>query len=87
MLWQNIGLAFQIIDDILDLTSSSKELGKNAKSDLKKNKATYPAVFGIEKSQKIAEELVKSAFDILQNYGEAALPLKELANFIIHRKN
>jgi len=72
---KNIGLAFQIIDDILDLTSSSKELGKNAKSDLKKNKATYPAVFGIEKSQKIAEELVTSAFDILQNYGEAALPL------------
>lgn len=84
---QNIGLAFQIIDDILDVTATSEELGKTAGKDLFAQKATYPKLWGIETSQAKAEELVKDAVAQLTVYGEKALPLQAIAEYIVKRKN
>jgi geranylgeranyl diphosphate synthase type II len=82
-----IGLAFQIVDDILDVTQTSEQLGKTAGKDTASEKATYPALFGIEKSQQKADELVNSAFGALQSFDSSADTLKELAKFLIERKN
>jgi geranylgeranyl diphosphate synthase type II len=84
---QNIGLAFQIIDDILDVTATSEELGKTAGKDISAQKATYPKLWGIETSQAKAEELVKDAIEQLTVYGEKALPLQAIAQYIVQRKN
>jgi geranylgeranyl diphosphate synthase, type II len=84
---QNIGLAFQIIDDILDITATSEELGKSAGKDLQAEKATYPKLLGIEESQRRAEALVRSAKAELEVYGAAAQPLQALADFITVRRN
>ncbi len=81
-----IGKAFQIVDDIMDLTSTTEEMGKDAGSDLEKGKATYPAIFGTEKSKEIADKLVNEALEILKPYGKAAKPLEEIAKFITERK-
>jgi geranylgeranyl diphosphate synthase type II len=80
-----IGLVFQIMDDILDITSSSEILGKTAGKDEKVQKATYPAFYGIEASHQKANELVASAIDDIRNFGEKAKPLRSLAHFIINR--
>jgi geranylgeranyl diphosphate synthase type II len=84
---QNIGLAFQIIDDILDITSTKEELGKTAGKDLKAKKATYPSLWGIEKSKIKAQDLVAQASAQLESYGPSAETLKALAKFIVSRKN
>jgi geranylgeranyl diphosphate synthase, type II len=84
---QNIGLAFQIIDDILDVTATSEELGKTAGKDISAQKATYPKLWGIETSQAKAEELVKDAISQLAIYREKALPLQAIAEYIVKRKN
>jgi geranylgeranyl diphosphate synthase, type II len=84
---QNIGLAFQIIDDILDITATSEELGKSAGKDLEAEKATYPKLLGIEESQRQATELVTVAKTTLEVYGAAAAPLQALADFITDRRN
>jgi geranylgeranyl diphosphate synthase type II len=81
------GLAFQIVDDVLDMTQSSAELGKTAGKDTATTKATWPAVFGIEKSLKDAEELIADAFAALSPFGPAADPLKSLAQYLVERKN
>jgi geranylgeranyl diphosphate synthase type II len=81
-----IGRAFQIYDDVMDLTSTTEEMGKDAGSDLEKNKATYPAVYGIEKSKSIAEDLIEEAISLLDEYGKSAFPLKEIAYFTTNRK-
>ena len=81
-----IGLAFQIVDDILDVTQTSEQLGKTAGKDTASEKATYPALFGIEKSQQKADELVDKAFRELESFGPRAENLKELARFLIERK-
>ena len=83
----NIGLAFQIIDDILDITSTSEQLGKTAGKDLSAQKVTYPSLWGIETSQQKAQELVESAKAQLVSYGDAALPLIAIADYITARKN
>ena len=83
----NIGLAFQIIDDILDITATSEQLGKTAGKDLAAQKVTYPSLWGIEASQKKAEELVAQAKAQLISYGDAALPLMALADYITARKS
>lgn len=84
---QNIGLAFQIIDDILDVTATTEELGKTAGKDITAEKATYPKLWGIETSQTKAEELVNQAINELAIYGEKAQPLQAIAEFIVKRKN
>ncbi|MEA5489699.1 MULTISPECIES: geranylgeranyl diphosphate synthase CrtE [Pseudanabaena] len=83
----NIGLAFQIIDDILDITATSEELGKTAGKDIAAQKVTYPSLWGIETSLQKAQELVEQAKVQLVNYGDAALPLMALADYITSRKN
>jgi geranylgeranyl diphosphate synthase, type II len=80
-----IGLAFQIVDDILDVTSSSEVLGKTAGKDAKVNKATYPALYGIEASRKKARELVTSSLEDIRFFGDEAKALRGLAQFIISR--
>src|SRR5499427_5543451 len=72
-----IGLAFQIVDDVLDVTQTSEQLGKTAGKDTASEKATYPALFGIEASQRKADELVSAAFAELEPFRERAEPLKE----------
>ncbi len=83
---QNIGLAFQIIDDVLDVTQTSEQLGKTAGKDTAHDKATYPALFGIEASLTKADELVAGASAALDSFGEAAATLRELAHFLVERK-
>ncbi len=84
---EKAGLAFQIVDDVLDMTQSSEELGKTAGKDTATTKATWPAVFGIDRSLKDAEELIADAFAALEPFGEAANPLKSLAQYLVERKN
>jgi geranylgeranyl diphosphate synthase, type II len=84
---QNIGLAFQIIDDILDITATQEQLGKTAGKDLKAKKVTYPSLWGIEESRKKAEQLIEDACLELHPYGEKALPLIALAHFITNRNH
>lgn len=80
-----IGLAFQIIDDILNVESTTAQLGKAAGSDAKRGKATYPAIFGIDKSKEMASEAVANATAALEDFGENAEMLRELARYIIER--
>jgi geranylgeranyl diphosphate synthase type II len=83
---QSVGLAFQIVDDILDVTQSSEQLGKTAGKDTAAQKATYPALFGIEESQRKADALVSSGFKELDSFGDRAETLKELARYLVERK-
>ncbi|MEM7772380.1 MAG: geranylgeranyl diphosphate synthase CrtE [Cyanobacteria bacterium P01_A01_bin.37] len=82
---QAIGLAFQIVDDILDITATCEELGKTAGKDLDAHKVTYPSLWGLDKSRQKAQELVDSAKEELSPFGDAALPLKALADYITAR--
>jgi len=82
---QNIGLAFQIVDDILDITATQEELGKTAGKDLQAQKVTYPSLWGLEESQRQAQQLIKSAAAELTPFGEKAIPLLAIANFITSR--
>jgi geranylgeranyl diphosphate synthase type II len=82
---QNIGLAFQIVDDVLDITATQEELGKTAGKDLQAQKATYPSFWGIEESRNQAQRLVESAKAELAAYGEKAQPLMAIADFITAR--
>ncbi len=81
------GLAFQIVDDVLDMTVDSAQLGKTAGKDLATEKATWPAVFGIEQSRRDATRLIDEAFSALDPYGERADGLKAVARYLVERKN
>ncbi|MGA2020722.1 MAG: polyprenyl synthetase family protein [Candidatus Sulfotelmatobacter sp.] len=83
---QSIGLAFQIVDDVLDVTQTSEQLGKTAGKDTAAQKATYPALFGIDESVRKADALVSAAFLELESFGERADTLKELARYLVERK-
>jgi geranylgeranyl diphosphate synthase type II len=82
-----IGLAFQIVDDVLDLTVDSAHLGKTAGKDQATEKATWPAVYGIEQSQRDAARLTEEAFTVLEPYGSRADGLRALARYQVERKN
>ena len=82
---EKAGLAFQIVDDILDVTQSSAELGKTAGKDTASIKATWPAVFGLEQSRRDADALIADAFAALEPFGPAADPLKALASYLTAR--
>lgn len=84
---QSIGLAFQIVDDILDVTQTSAQLGKTAGKDLASEKATYPALFGIDESKRKAATLLQTASNALEEFGTRRETLTELANFLVQRKN
>ncbi len=83
---QAIGLAFQIVDDVLDVTQSSEQLGKTAGKDTATEKATYPALFGVAESLKKADALVENGCASLDSFGEGAATLKALAQFLVERK-
>ena len=81
------GLAFQIVDDVLDMTVDSAQLGKTAGKDQATEKATWPAVFGIEQSKRDAATLIDEAFAALEPYGTRADGLKSVARYLVDRKN
>jgi len=84
---RKIGLAFQIVDDILDITGTKAELGKSVGKDLQAQKVTYPSLWGIEESRRQAKQLVQEAQDVLAPWGEAAIPLQALAEFVVSRSH
>jgi len=82
-----VGLAFQIADDILDLTGTEDEIGKDVGSDLKKGKKTFPAFYGLEESRRRAREVSDRAVQSLKEFDRKADPLRELARYIVTRVN
>jgi geranylgeranyl diphosphate synthase, type II len=82
---RSIGLAFQIADDVLDVTQSSEQLGKTAGKDAASEKATYPALFGIEESLSKADALVTSGCNALESFGPRSQTLKDLARYLVQR--
>jgi len=83
---EHIGLAFQIVDDILDVEQTSEQLGKTAGKDAAQHKITFPAVYGLEASHRMAEEQRKLALESLGGFGNEARWLRELADLIVDRK-
>ncbi|HVB08483.1 MAG TPA: polyprenyl synthetase family protein, partial [Candidatus Acidoferrales bacterium] len=81
-----IGWAFQVVDDILDVEESSAALGKTAGKDQSQKKATYPALFGIEKSRAFARELAARADRELTCYGKRAERLRAIAEYLVVRR-
>ncbi len=82
---QNIGLAFQIVDDVLDITSTQEELGKSIGKDIQAQKATYPSIWGLEESKEQAAKLVQAAKDELEPFGHRKRPLVAIADYITAR--
>lgn len=83
---KNIGLAFQISDDILDIEGDSKEMGKQAGVDIERGKNTYPSMYGMERSKTMLKEITDDAVDRLSAFKERAEPLRQIAVYIIERK-
>ncbi len=84
---EHIGLAFQIVDDILDVEESSEVLGKTAGKDAQQQKITFPAVYGLDSSRQMAEQECERAHQVLEPFGDRAVRLHELANLIVRRKS
>ncbi len=84
---ERVGLAFQIVDDILDIEGATAEMGKSAGSDLRRKKATYPAVIGLEESRRQAARLLVEAKDALRPLGEKGAALAALADFVGRRRH
>jgi len=82
-----IGLAFQITDDILDITCSTEQMGKTVGKDQKMKKATYPSLVGLDEASRIQQELYKKSIDSISSFDKNAKPLREIAKLIIERKN
>lgn len=84
---QSLGLAFQVIDDILDVTQTSEKLGKSAGKDVKAQKATYPALLGLDQAKKEADRLTAKARAALKPFGKNAAPLEAIAAYLLKREN
>ena len=84
---ENIGLAFQIADDVLNVTGTREELGKNPNTDAQRGKKTYPTFYGVEGAKQLAEDCVTRANGRLASFGAKADPLRELARYITSRKS
>jgi len=84
---EHVGLAFQIVDDILDVEESSAALGKTAGKDAQQHKITFPAVYGVVESRRMAETECQRAHETLAPFGARAARLHELADLIVHRKS
>ncbi len=84
---EDIGLAFQIADDVLNVTGTREELGKNPNTDAERGKKTYPTFYGVDGARTLAEECVTRAVGRLSAFGPSADPLRELARYITSRKN
>ncbi len=84
---RRIGLAFQVVDDVLDVVSTTEQLGKDAGSDIELGKATYPALIGVEASRKRANELVEQALEALESVRADTTVLRDIAEFIVKRAN
>lgn len=82
---EHIGLAFQIVDDVLDVEQPSEQLGKTAGKDQAQGKITFPAVYGLERSKEMAEEELRSAHAALAGFGDRAARLRDLADLIVRR--
>lgn len=82
---QSLGLAFQVIDDILDVTQTSEKLGKSAGKDLAAQKATYPSLLGLEKSRKEAQRLTAAAMTALKPFGKKGETLRAIAEYLLQR--
>ncbi|MFY9908937.1 MAG: polyprenyl synthetase family protein [Candidatus Sulfotelmatobacter sp.] len=83
---QSVGLAFQIVDDVLDVTQTSEQLGKTAGKDTAAQKATYPALFGIQESERKADSLIRDALRELESFGARTETLSQLARYLVERK-
>jgi geranylgeranyl diphosphate synthase type II len=84
---EDIGLAFQIADDVLNVTGTREELGKNPNTDVERGKKTYPSFYGVEGAKRLADECVARASSRLAAFGPSADPLREIARYITARKN
>ncbi len=82
-----IGLAFQVIDDLLDIDGDAEEIGKPVGSDERAKKLTYPSFYGVEKSRDIAGDLISSAVSLLSPFSYKADPLREIANYLLKRRS
>jgi geranylgeranyl diphosphate synthase type II len=83
---QNLGLAFQVIDDILDVTQTTEKLGKTAGKDIKAIKATFPAIYGLDKSRAEARKLTSAALTALKPFATKATRLREIADYLLARE-
>ena len=84
---EHVGLAFQIVDDILDVEESSEALGKTAGKDAAQGKITFPSVYGLEDSRRMASEQCDRAHAALEPFGSSAWRLHEIADMIVYRKS
>jgi geranylgeranyl diphosphate synthase type II len=83
---RHLGLAFQIVDDLLDVTSTPEQLGKATRKDAAKGKTTYPGLIGIEASREEARRQLTSAVGALRGFGDSANGLRQLAEFVVRRE-
>lgn len=83
---KNIGLAFQIVDDLLDVEGTTEDLGKIAGADAERNKATYPSFFGVDQTRVMARDAVNAALSALEHFTDEAEPLRAIARYICDRK-
>jgi geranylgeranyl diphosphate synthase type II len=84
---EDVGLAFQIADDVLNVTGTREELGKNPNTDAERGKKTYPTFYGAEGARKLADDCVARAIARLSSFDQAADPLRELARYITSRRS